>query len=56
MLASTVRRLIIYVRTHGFTSECRILQAPISKLLTRIVGMRDVIHVKALSAALGCPV
>jgi hypothetical protein len=28
MLASTIRGLIIYVRTRVFTSECRILQAP----------------------------
>jgi hypothetical protein len=27
MLASTIRRLTIYVRTYGFTSERRILQA-----------------------------
>jgi hypothetical protein len=28
MAASTIRRLITYARTHGFTSECRILQVP----------------------------
>jgi hypothetical protein len=28
MLASTIRRLILYARTHAFTSECRILRAP----------------------------
>jgi hypothetical protein len=34
MPASTIRRLIIYVRTHGFTSESRILEASFTNLDT----------------------
>jgi hypothetical protein len=53
MVASTIRRLITYVRTHAFMGECQMLQARL-QTPTRISVMRSVIHVMAVSAALVC--